>query len=831
MATKKYLTKYARGRKQIPKLEDGLRAMQIQSQTQTQALEQQKNQQKLFDAAYSTGLDRAAKVAEANRKLKRQVEVETPEKLREAALKRNNQTQQNNFKVKIKEQQEIAKTWGKLSPTLAANAEKAIGQVIDYFQTEAGIDEYERELADGTVGSISKVYQKAKGKVDFLDFSQKRFNSVQKFLKTGSIDAKQDFDYLTHVNKSNNPVNKDIVLMQHKKMFDGYERDFRKFLEQSGIVVDKKNVVGLYQFRAQEFMKQNGINPKSELGLQLQNLYRQKGFAAQHQLSLADDYESNTQVINSFSERIKALSMNSEAQFTRADFDSDAEFESVKKAFYNRKNALFVDAIASVNARPVQNRDGTYSNPTVPNTRANIVGWAKSEMDNYNDFQTFLEHVMGVTPDNQDGYLIPGAEKDTPKNHILAKFPYLKQELADDFAERFREKEKNQDTLNKARQQTDALKYQQRMNDGYYKDNPDAFFSDWEASNGNPYARELFAGSLGFKSKYINAETLNSTLVRAYKSGDTRLIYHAWAALPNEQQAISAGNPQALGSIYKDLNDLSAHLGVPMIELDKYLLELSDKIVTEVERDGALDKSSGPSAANLAEYIRSDILARYSNDRNGTAEERYNRAKSAVDKELGYSNGVLTNFVNDYRGTGKYKQKRGKSGATNKVIFMAFAGEDFGNITSFEIDATLGNTKRTQRLEGLVDLVREDLISDKPTISDAQIYSLLKTGNTNNRLLNHLLQESTLSGVPKEDFVNGIKNIAETSAKTKKSVMQWGGDRWCLENISELSAPAIGTLTNNQKALQVCVESIENNFDMPAWEFLLNAKNRELLQN
>ena len=46
-----------------------------------------------------------------------------------------------------------------------------------------------------------------------------------------------------------------------------------------------------------------------------------------HQLTLADDYESNTQVINSFSERIKALSMNSEAQFTRADFDSDAEFQ------------------------------------------------------------------------------------------------------------------------------------------------------------------------------------------------------------------------------------------------------------------------------------------------------------------------------------------------------------------------------------------------------------------------------------------------------------------------------------------------------------------------
>ena len=37
-----------------------------------------------------------------------------------------------------------------------------------------------------------------------------------------------------------------------------------------------------------------------------------------------------------------------------------------------------------------------------------------------------------------------------------------------------------------------------------------------------------------------------------------------------------------------------------------------------------------------------------------------------------------------------------------------------------------------------------------------------KTGKTNNRLLQHLLEENTLSGVPKEDFINGIKNIAET---------------------------------------------------------------------
>ena len=817
MATKKYLTKYARGSKQTPRLDDGLRAMQIQSQTQTRALENLRNQQQKQDAQYTTGLDRAGKVAQANRKLKQQIEVDIPEKLRADALKRNNITQQNNFKVKIKEAQDLAKTWGQLSPTLAANVQKAVGNAIDYFQTEAGIAEYESEVADGTVGSINQVYQKAKSNVDFLDFSQQRFNAIQEYLKTGNIDDKQTFDYLTNVNETRNPVTKEIFYMQHVKNFDGFERDFLKFAEQQGIPVDKKSVVGLYQFRAQELMKQNGINPKSELGLKLQNLYRQKGFTAENQLTLGEDYEKQTQVINSFGERIKAISSE---KFTRADFSSDAEYENVKKAFYDRKNALFVDSIASVNARPIQKRDGTYSKPIVPNTRANIVGWAKSEMDNYNDFQTYLEHVMGVTPESPNGYLIPGANKDSPKNHILAKFPYLKQELADDFAERFRKKEQDQATLNKARLQTDALKYQQRMNEGYYKENPDAFFADWEASNGNQYARELFAGSLGFKSQYINAETLSSTIVQAYKNGDMRLVYHAWAALPDEQQKI--------GFIYDDLNGLAQAQGVQFEDLDDHIKKITDATIDEVEKDGVLDKAAGPSASTMADYMRSELLSRYAADRNGTPQERYARAKESIDKQLGYVNGVLVNFDKDgYRGSGLFKQKQGKSGATNRIIFTRFAGENFGNISSFEIDATLGDTKGQSRVNGLVDLVAADMGSSSPTINNTHLYNLLKTGKTNNALLNKLMDESVLQGVQKEDFVNTLKNTVDADARTKKAVMQWGADKWC----DQILGPTAAGMSNDQKALQVCVNAIEAQFDMPAWEFLLNAKNREQLQN
>ena len=146
MSTKKYLTKYARGSKQTPRLDDGLRAMQIQSQTQTRALENLRNQQQKQDAQYITSLDRKGRVEQENRKLKQKIEVEIPQKLQTEALKRNHLTQQNSFKAKIKEAENLAKVWGALSPTLANNVRKLIEGSVEYFQTERGIAEYELSL-------------------------------------------------------------------------------------------------------------------------------------------------------------------------------------------------------------------------------------------------------------------------------------------------------------------------------------------------------------------------------------------------------------------------------------------------------------------------------------------------------------------------------------------------------------------------------------------------------------------------------------------------------------------------------------------------------------
>ncbi|BCV04358.1 MAG: hypothetical protein CM15mV84_290 [uncultured marine virus] len=56
-------------------------------------------------------------------------------------------------------------------------------------------------------------------------------------------------------------------------------------------------------------MKQNGINPKSELGLKLQNLYRQKGFTAENQFSLGEDYERKHKLLIVIVKALKLLVM------------------------------------------------------------------------------------------------------------------------------------------------------------------------------------------------------------------------------------------------------------------------------------------------------------------------------------------------------------------------------------------------------------------------------------------------------------------------------------------------------------------------------------------
>ena len=85
------------------------------------------------------------------------------------------------------------------------------------------------------------------------------------------------------VMKTRNPVLQKLLFNDIKKDFDSIEQDMLASVEDD---IDKFTATRLYQTRAIQILNRLGINPKSETGFKVQELFRQKGLVKESQLSL-----------------------------------------------------------------------------------------------------------------------------------------------------------------------------------------------------------------------------------------------------------------------------------------------------------------------------------------------------------------------------------------------------------------------------------------------------------------------------------------------------------------------------------------------------------------
>ena len=132
-----------------------------------------------------------------------------------------------------------------------------------------------------------------------------------------------------------------------------------------------------------------------------------------------------------------------------------------------------------------------------------------------------------------------------------------------------------------------------------------------------------------------------------------------------------------------------------------------------------------------------------------------------------------------------------------------------------DLEGVRNPQKRLQKLARLVDddIKSMERIGAQPSISNEDLAELIKNGETDNRLLTHLMKKENLGKVTKADFINSIKHMVDETL-----IFEWGGEDWC----NYILGPAAGGLSNNQKAIGVCARAIEKQFDVPAWEFLIN---------
>ena len=99
------------------------------------------------------------------------------------------------------------------------------------------------------------------------------------------------------VMKTRNPVLQKLLFNDIKTNFDSIEQDMLASVEDEG-GIDKLTATRLYQTRAIQILDRLGINPKSETGFKIQELFRQKGLVKESQLSLEQQYIDRTAVID-----------------------------------------------------------------------------------------------------------------------------------------------------------------------------------------------------------------------------------------------------------------------------------------------------------------------------------------------------------------------------------------------------------------------------------------------------------------------------------------------------------------------------------------------------
>ena len=790
----------------------GISAIAQQSKTTTDALKEQARQQKEIDQTTIAGMDRRNKLMQKNAEEVYKLETDAPYKARMKSLKTNAEVQIKSYKDQAAEYDRLAGVWGRLSPTLAKNFQTLAQTTEDYIATTNAIDEFNTLASDGTLDKIKYTYNRV-GKSSALDDAANQQTKLVEQALNGDLEAEQEFDYMGQVMKTRNPVLQKLLFNDIKTSFDSIEQDMLASVEGD---IDKFTATRLYQTRAIQILNRLGINPKSETGFKIQELFRQKGLVKEGQLSLEQQFMDRTAVIDGGLNQIEAA----------LEADNYEEAQAVWKTIQNNVYAL-----------PIKSQDGTYSRKVTLNKADEFYTWAESVVGDSRfageaGWIKFKKVVLGIDENNPHGYEITGAtgNKNAKHNRIIGKHP--------NFLIGLREKWENADSantkaiehVNDRRLQAEARQYIDKLDNGEYF-NPDRslkqeFYSDWQKTNGNKYAREAFATLIGYDSENVDENTFNSTLLQAYRNGDLMAAYMTWAVDYTDEK-------QEIGFIVKDLQGLAQVKGTEVTGLDEKLLPFFESKLKKVLGADSLEDVMDESSTDKAREMLGATLAVFAETAGSgkSIEERYNDAVSVVDLLLGIDSKTGSALPFDdkgYRGEGAFKQKRTKEG---KVLFVRDSGVVFSNITSIEINDRLtgkfGNQLKGQnRKTALMNLINQQVKDGN--ISTDDFYNFINGQPQNNRFLNHIESEQ-LGDVNGVKLKNAIKSKLNTKASQKKTAIQWGAAEWCDYHLGPTANDVYGKDLSKQ-AFGVCMEALKKDAAVQGielYQLLLNKQIRD----
>ena len=843
MALSKNYKRYASGgRNRNLKLDSGIRAMQEESDRRVQALKGLEEQNRIQSRQRISDLESKEAKEANNRKLLNDIEVQKPRQLREKAIKQNAEVRIKNHERQAAENDKLAKVWAGLSPTLAKSFEGLVQQSELYMAKTGAIDDFNELIQSGKLAEINKLHSNLKSQANSQEFMNLRHEAYRTGDKIGG-------DYLTNTMKINNRFTKAMIYNDLEKNFDNViQPDFHRFLQDNNLY-KKEDILRHYQFRAVEFLQQYGIKPDSEIGLKVQQLFRNKGAVVENQMYLGHDYETHSEIIDTSKEELKALIKTERPN--EADYVGDsAGYEKALKTYYSDANAIFIKGVTSQNQLPLKGKNGMYSVNMAPNMRASIDTYLKNNLSdvrytngesNESGFEIFKEEMLGVNKDNPLGYLIPGAPVGSTKksDYLLGKFPNLEQEMKEEWQKQNATKLKTMEALKDDEQKAIGNQFETRINNGEFKGEmkwDGKFWTFYEQHKGNKYVTSIANRYLGLSGDNINYD---SAIVQAIRTNNIQDIATAWTMM-DEKGSGYTDKEQKLELAYKNWQELANHFKVDISQLDDFIDTSSKGIATDMMGRDSISKSKTITQEGVTQKVTALLLATYSTMQGENAEDRWNKSLELVKSMAGYGDGKtlqINSFDdNSVRGWGPLRHKQ----VGSQIIFTnsAEAGRNYNGITELEINDMLSDENNTifddetevnysnlDRLSGVVQYAMREHSRSGEGISDQDLYDYLTTGSTKNELLNHIVKDRLGKKIPVSEFKRSLEPLLD--AKFYNKVVMMDGDEWCNYKFG----PGSVHLSPQDKPTAMCVQKIEKDLGVSAWEVLVDDKVREKLNN
>ena len=848
MALSKNYKRYASGgRNRNLKLDTGIRAMQEESDRRVQALRGLEEQNRIQSRQRISDLESKEAKEANNRKLLNEIEVQKPRQLREKAIKQNAEVRIKNHERQAAENDKPAKVWAGLSPTLAKSFSGLVAQSELYRAKTGAIDDFNELIQSGKLAEINKLHSNLKSQTNSQELMNLRYQRYANQDKAGG-------DYLTTVLKINNRFTKAMVYDDLEKNFDSViQPDFHRFLQDNGLY-KKEDILRHYQFRAVEFLEQYGIKPDSEIGLKVQQLFRNKGAIVENQMYLGHDYETHSSIVDTSKEELKAL-LNTERP-NEADYVGDAAgYEKALKTYYSDANAIFIKGVTSQNQLPLKGKNGMYSINMAPNMRASIDTYLKNNLSdvrytngesNESGFEIFKEEMLGVNKDNKLGYLIPGAPVGSTKksDYLLGKFPNLEQELKEEWKTQNKLKTDTMQALKDDEQKAIGNQFETRIKNKEFVNEmgwDGKFWTFYEQHKGNKYVTSIANNYIGLSGDNIN---FDSAIVQAVRSNNIQEIATVFSMI-DEKGSGYTDKDQKLEIAYKNWGELANHFKVDISQLDDWIDNTSKGISTDMMGRDSISKSKTITQEGMEKQVTALLLATYSTMQGENAEDRWNKSLELVKSMAGYGDGKtleINSFdENQYRGWGPLRHKQ----VGNQIIFTntAEAGRSYNGISQYEIDDMLDKDYDINTLD---DVKAKDYTDSERLLSSVaygmkvnaatggqegvniqDLYDYVVKGKTDNDFLNHLIDTRLGKNIPVSKFKRDLTSLSKEIFKDV--VVSMDGDEWCNNKFGLNNASP--NWSERDKPTAVCVQTIEKQLGVPAWEVLVDDKVREKLNN